>query len=94
MEKTRTFDKVKFSNMFIDAIMKIRNRLYIYEEKLDDGTLKVSEVFPLYTDLEQLSSYISIFQGMEISNMEGEQAQLIRVLEKLKIATTDLKGIL
>ena len=87
-------EKVIFTNSFYDAIKSIRERLYDYEYKLDENNLRVNEIKPLIADLQQFNCYIEIFQGMEISNMEGEYKQLIRVILKLKKATEGLKEML
>ena len=87
-------EKVIFTNRFYDAIKSIRERLYDYEYKLDENNLRVNEIKPLIADLQQFNCYIEIFQGMEISNMEGEYKQLIRVILKLKKATEGLKEML
>lgn len=86
--------KAIFANRFYDAIKSIRERLYDYEYKLDENNLRVNEIKPLIADLQQFNCYIEIFQGMEISNMEGEYKQLIRVILKLKKATEGLKEML
>lgn len=86
--------KAIFANRFYDAIKRIRERLYDYEYKLDENNLRVNEIKPLIADLQQFNCYIEMFQGMEISNMEGEYKQLIRVILKLKKATEGLKEIL
>lgn len=87
-------EKAIFANRFYDAIKSIRERLYDYEYKLDENNLRVNEIKPLIADLQQFNCYIEIFQGMEISNMEGEYKQLIRVILKLKKATEGLKEML
>ena len=86
--------KAIFANRFYDAIKCIRERLYDYEYKLDENNLRVNEIKPLIADLQQFNCYIEMFQGMEISNMEGEYKQLIRVILKLKKATEGLKEML
>ena len=87
-------EKAIFANRFYDAIKCIRERLYDYEYKLDENNLRVNEIKPLIADLQQFNCYIEMFQGMEISNMEGEYKQLVRVILKLKRATEGLKEML
>ena len=87
-------EKAIFANRFYDKIKCIRERLYDYEYKLDENNLRVNEIKPLIADLQQFNCYIEMFQGMEISNMEGEYKQLIRVILKLKKATEGLKEML
>lgn len=87
-------EKAIFANRFYDKIKCIRERLYDYEYKLDENNLRVNEIKPLIADLQQFNCYIEIFQEMEISNMEGEYKQLIRVILKLKKATEGLKEML
>ena len=87
-------EKAIIANSVYDKIKCIRERLYDYEYKLDENNLRVNEIKPLIADLQQFNCYIEMFQGMEISNMEGEYKQLIRVILKLKKATEGLKEML